>query len=84
MRGMRCIRGQQAEIRAVLYMATLVASRHKPVIAEYYKHLVAKDKKTKVASLRKMLTMLNAVMSWSPVSGRSLVNALRRYSSISA
>ncbi|MBE9554732.1 MAG: hypothetical protein IMF05_14810 [Proteobacteria bacterium] len=46
-------------------MAALVASRQKPVIAEFYKRLIPRDKKPKVAivaCMRNMLTMLNAIM----------------------
>lgn len=57
--------GGRAEVRAALYMAALVASRHNPVIAVFYKRLIANGKKPKVATvacMRKMLTMLNAMM----------------------
>lgn len=46
-------------------MAALVASRHNPVIAAFYKRLKENGKKPKVAivaCMRKMLTMLNAMM----------------------
>ena len=65
MRGTRSVWGGRAEVRAALYMAALVASRHNPVIAEFYKRLIANGKKPKVAivaCMRKMLTMLNAMM----------------------
>ena len=51
--------------RAALYMATLVASRHDPVTAAFHKRLRDNKKKPKVAivaCMRKMLTMLNAMM----------------------
>ena len=51
--------------RAALYMAALVASRHNPVIAEFYQRLRDNGKKPKVAivaCMRKMLVMLNAMM----------------------
>ncbi|MCK5273383.1 MAG: hypothetical protein KAR37_01950 [Alphaproteobacteria bacterium] len=46
-------------------MAALVASRHKPVVAEFYKRLTENGKNPKVAivaCMRKMPTMLNATM----------------------
>jgi transposase len=46
-------------------MAALVASRHNPVIAAFYSGLRDNGKKPKVAivaCMRKMLTMLNAMM----------------------
>ena len=65
MRGTRSVWGGRADVRATLYMAALVASRHNPVIAEFYKRLIANGKKPKVAivaCMRKMLTMLNAMI----------------------
>lgn len=47
------------------FVAALVASRHNPVIAEFYNRLIASDKKPMVAIVactRKMLTMLNAMI----------------------
>ena len=51
--------------RAALYMAALVASRHDPVTAAFHKRLRDNKKKPKVAivaCMRKMLTMLNAMI----------------------
>ena len=65
MRGKRSVWGGRAELRAALYMAALVASRHNPVIAPFYKRLIANGKKPKVAivaCMRKMLCMLNAMV----------------------
>lgn len=65
MRGTRSVWGGRSEVRATLYMAALVASRHNPVIAEFYKRLIANGKKPKVAivaCMRKMLVMLNAMI----------------------
>jgi transposase len=61
--GARHIRGGRAEIRAVLYMATLTASRCNPVINAFYQRLLARGKAQKVAmtaAMRKLLTILNA------------------------
>jgi len=65
MRGKRSVWGGRARLRAVLYMAALVASRHNPAIAAFYQRLVAAGKRKKVAlvaCMRKMLTVLNAMM----------------------
>ena len=60
-------------VRCVLYMATLVASRHNPVIRAFYQHLVAAGKARKLAltaAMRKVLVILNAMLrdrtSWNP------------------
>jgi len=73
MRGQRTIWGGRAEVRRVLYMATLVAVRCNAALKAYYDRLVAAGKKTKVAlvaAMRKMLTMLNAIAKhgskWNP------------------
>lgn len=49
MRGTRSVWGGRAEVRAALYMAALVASRHNPVIAAFYQRLRENGKKPKVA-----------------------------------
>lgn len=65
--------GGRAEIRPVLYMATLAAVRCNPAIRAFYQRLVAKGKLKKVAlvaCMRKLLTILNAMMKhrtpWTP------------------
>jgi transposase len=72
-RGQRKIQGGRVEVRAPLYMATLVAIRHNPVIRPFYRRLRAAGKPAKVAlvaCMRKLLTMLNAMLrdrrSWAP------------------
>jgi transposase len=65
LRGKRVIWGGRAAIRAPLYMAALVASRHNPAIAAFYKRLRAAGKPAKVAlvaCMRKLLTILNAIL----------------------
>ncbi len=65
MRGRRTTFGGRASVRRALYMATLVATRHNPVIHAYYQRLVASGKKKMVAlvaSMRKLLTILNAML----------------------
>jgi transposase len=64
-RGQRYIRGGRAEVRNVLYMATVTAIRHNPVIREFRERLLALGKPPKVAltaCMRKMLTILNAMV----------------------
>jgi transposase len=63
--GKRAIAGGRASVRKVLYMATLVATRHNVVIRAFYQRLLAKGKPKKVAlvaCMRKLLTILNAMV----------------------
>jgi transposase len=63
-RGKRRIFGGRASVRSVLYMSTLTAIRHNPVIRRYYQKLLARGKEKKVAitaCMRKLLTILNAM-----------------------
>ena len=63
--GKRRTWGGRAHVRAVLYMAAIVAVRHNPVIREFYERLLAAGKPKKVAivaSMRKLLTILNAML----------------------
>jgi transposase len=73
MRGRRAIWGGRAPLRATLYMATLVAVRHNPVLQACYERLLAAGKAKKVAlvaCMRKLLTILNAMVKhqtpWQP------------------
>jgi transposase len=64
-RGKRAIAGGRARVRQVLYMATLVATRCNPVIRHFYERLLAVGKAKKVAlvaCMRKLLTILNAMV----------------------
>jgi transposase len=64
-RGQRTTWGGRPTVRAALYMATLVATRHNPVIRKHYQHLQDAGKRKKVAltaCMRKLLCMLNAVL----------------------
>lgn len=64
-RGKRSIYGGRHEVRCALYMATLVATRHNEVIARFYQRLLAIGKPKKVAlvaCMRKLLTILNAMV----------------------
>ena len=64
-RGKRRIRGGRAQVRTMLYMATLSSTRYNPVIKVFYERLVAQGKHKKVAltaCMRKFLTILNAMV----------------------
>ena len=64
-RGRRTIFGGRAALRRALYMPTLVATTHNPVIRAFYQRLVAAGKPKKlaiVAAMRKLLTILNAMV----------------------
>lgn len=72
-RGKRKIWGGRALVRAVLYMAALVATRHNPHIRAFYQRLLAAGKPKKlalVACMRKLLLLCNAILRsqtpWSP------------------
>ena len=64
-RGRRAIRGGRADVRTVLYMATVSAIRCNPIIKTFYQRLRSAGKAPKVAitaCMRKLLTTLNAIM----------------------
>jgi transposase len=72
-KGKRQIWGGRCDVRAVLYMATLSAKQHNPVIRAFYDRLIAAGKLPKVAlvaCMRKLLTILNAMLKtgtpWNP------------------
>jgi len=65
MRGRRKVWGGRASVRAALYMATLAATKYNPVIRSFYERLCRAGKIKKVAlvaCMRKLLTILNAMM----------------------
>jgi transposase len=65
MRGKRRIRGGRHNIRCTFYMATLVAVHYNPLLKPFYERLLARHKEKKVAliaSMRKFLTILNAMV----------------------
>lgn len=73
--GSRSISGGRPDVRKVLYMATLTATRRNPVIHQFYHRLLQTGKKKKVAlvaCMRKLLTILNAILRdrvpWNPAS----------------
>ena len=64
-KGKRMIQGGRTSVRNGLYMATIVATRHNPVIRGFYERLLAKGKVKKVAliaCMRKLLVILNAMI----------------------
>jgi transposase len=64
-RGYRKTKGGRGDVRSVLYMSTLVATRYNPLIQTQYQHLLKRGKLKKVAltaCMRKFLTILNAMM----------------------
>jgi transposase len=72
-RGQRHCWGGRAEVRNVLYMATLTAIRYNPVIRAFFERISPRKlrKVAIVACMHKLLTILNAMVRsnsrWSPV-----------------
>ncbi len=73
MRGRRSIYGGRSHVRSLLYMAATTAIRCNPVIRDFYERLRSRGKPHKVAMvacMRKMLTILNAMVRqstpWTP------------------
>jgi transposase len=65
MRGSRCIWGGRAQVRRVLYMATVAAVRSNPTIKTFYFRLRTNGKHAKpalTACMRKLLVILNAML----------------------
>jgi len=65
LKGKRCIWGGRAPVRDVLYMAAMSASNWNPVLKAFHNRLKAAGKLHKVvivAVMRKMITMLNAMV----------------------
>lgn len=72
-KGQRAIRGGRACVRNVLYVCTIAAIRHNPVLKQKYLDLRARHKLPKVAIIacaRKLLRILNALVRdnaiWQP------------------
>jgi transposase len=64
-RGYRKTKGGRPAVRNVLYMSTLSGIRYNPILKAQYEQLVKRGKEKKVAitaCMRKMLTILNAMM----------------------
>ena len=75
-RGKRTVWGGRAQVRAILYMSALTATRFNPVIRVFYQRLGAAGKAKKVAltaCMRKLLIILNAMMKhrtrWAQTTG---------------
>ena len=73
LRGKRKVWGGRAPVRAALYMAALVATRHNAVIKAFYQRLIQAGKPPKVAltaCMRKLLLIMNAMLrhnrTWNP------------------
>lgn len=61
----RYVQGGRASVRAVLYMATLAATKRNSIIRAFYQRLLAVGKPKKlalVACMRKLLTILNTMV----------------------
>jgi len=61
----RHVRGGRAQVRHVLYMAAVTASRFNPILTAFYQRLKARGKPAKVclvAVMRKMLCVLNRLI----------------------
>ena len=65
--------GGRADVRAILYMATLTAVRCNPPLKSFYNRLLATGKPKKLAltaAMRKLLLILNAILKtnspWRP------------------
>ena len=78
LRGKRTVWGGRSQVRAALYMATLVATRYNPVLRAFYQRLCDAGKPKKVAltaCMRKLLTILNVMVKhhqhWKPVAHSS-------------
>ena len=77
-RGKRKMWGGRGALRTALYMATLVATRHNPVLRAFYQRLCDASKPKKVAliaCMRKLLIILNSMIkhhrTWSPATQNS-------------
>jgi transposase len=65
LRGRRIVWGGRAQVRAALWMGTLVAVQHNPVVRRFYERLLAAGKPKKVAltaCMHKLLTILDALL----------------------
>ena len=65
--GGRQIKGGRRKVRNLFYMACLgAATRHNPVLKTFYRRLIAKGKKAKVAlvaCMRKLIVILNIMIA---------------------
>jgi transposase len=85
LKGKRCIWGGRAPVRTVLYMAAMSACNYNPILKAFHHRLAATGKLPKVvivAVMRKMITMLNAMVRddvvWADrLAGRHIVPTAR-------
>jgi len=65
-RGKRMTGGGRRNVRNRLFMPTLVAIRHNPVLKRHYQHLVVEEGKVKmvavIAAMRKLLCIMNSML----------------------
>jgi transposase len=69
MKGKRSIAGGRVRVRCALYMATLSAVRHNPILRQFYQRLVSRGKPKKVAlvaCMRKFIIFINFVLKENP------------------
>jgi transposase len=78
LRGRRTIWGGRRRVRTALYMGTLVATRHNPLLRSFYERLCEGGKAKKVAltaCMHKLLTILNAMVkhdaAWCPLTAQA-------------
>jgi len=67
-RGQRHIFGGRAQVRSILYMAALVASRHNPILRPLYLRLLDRGKAKKLALtalMRKLIVLANHLLKYS-------------------
>ena len=65
LRGRRIVWGGRAQVRATLWMGTLVAVQHNTILCPFYTRLLAAGQPKKVAltaCMHKLLTILNAIL----------------------
>jgi transposase len=68
-KGKRSIAGGRVRVRCALYMATLAAVRHNPILKDNYQRLVSRGKPRKVAlvaCMRKFIIYINSVLKENP------------------
>ena len=82
LRGKRTVWGGRAGVRSALYMGAMVASRHNPVIRDFYQRLLSAGKPKKVAltaCMRKLLIILNSMLkngtSWQLTDTNSITDS---------
>lgn len=85
-RGKRMVWGGRAQLRAALYMGTLAAARFNPTIKAFYGRLCVAGKPKKLAltaCMRKLLTILNAMLALQAWLGHRSPASTQHYARIS-